>query len=95
MHVIGLFSPFMREAKEMTYEWEVPFVIDDARFRKTFGYTDRRGRCDDGRLGALTLWRPDLAFDRDLVQPRHASDELPDVDHRLGALGLFTLTVFG
>jgi len=38
LHIIGLFSPFMREAKEMTYEWEVPFVIDDARFRKTFGY---------------------------------------------------------
>jgi len=22
----------------MAYQWEVPFVIDDSRFRQTFGY---------------------------------------------------------
>lgn len=38
LQVAGLFSPFLREVKEMTYEWEVPFIIDDARFRATFGY---------------------------------------------------------
>jgi nucleoside-diphosphate-sugar epimerase len=34
----GLFSPFLREVREMTYQWEVPFVMDDTRFRETFGY---------------------------------------------------------
>ncbi len=36
---LGLFSPFMREMVEMTYQWEVPYVIDDAAFRATFGVT--------------------------------------------------------
>jgi hypothetical protein len=35
---LGLFSPFMREIVEMTYQWEAPFVLDDTRFRQTFGY---------------------------------------------------------
>jgi nucleoside-diphosphate-sugar epimerase len=34
---LGLFSPFMREVLEMTYQWELPYVIDDSRFRSTFG----------------------------------------------------------
>ncbi|AKU98884.1 Nucleoside-diphosphate-sugar epimerase [Labilithrix luteola] len=35
---IGLFDPFMREVAEMTYQWEVPFALDDSAFRRTFGY---------------------------------------------------------
>ncbi|WP_373048749.1 NAD-dependent epimerase/dehydratase family protein [Vulgatibacter sp.] len=35
--VAGLFSPMIREAKEMTYQWEGPFVLDDSRFRSAFG----------------------------------------------------------
>ncbi|WP_394834533.1 NAD-dependent epimerase/dehydratase family protein [Pendulispora rubella] len=34
----GVFDPFMREIVEMMYQWEVPFVLDDSRFRRTFGY---------------------------------------------------------
>jgi nucleoside-diphosphate-sugar epimerase len=37
LRAAGLFVPFMREVVEMTYQWEVPFVIDDARFRASFG----------------------------------------------------------
>lgn len=33
----GLFSPLIREAREMTYQWEGPFVVDDSRFRAAFG----------------------------------------------------------
>lgn len=33
----GLFVPFMRELAEMMYQWEVPFVVDDSRFRAAFG----------------------------------------------------------
>jgi nucleoside-diphosphate-sugar epimerase len=35
---VGLFSPMMREIPEMMYQWEVPYVIDDAQFRSVFGY---------------------------------------------------------
>lgn len=37
LRVAGLFSPFLREVAEMTYQWEVPFVVDDSRFREAFG----------------------------------------------------------
>lgn len=38
LKVIGLFNPTLREAAEMAYQWEVPFLVDDSRFVKTFGY---------------------------------------------------------
>ncbi|MGN6107514.1 MAG: NAD-dependent epimerase/dehydratase family protein [Kofleriaceae bacterium] len=34
---LGVFSPMMRELVEMVYQWEVPFVVDDTRFRTAFG----------------------------------------------------------
>jgi nucleoside-diphosphate-sugar epimerase len=37
LRAVGLFDPTVREVVEMTYQWETPFVIDDSRFRKTFG----------------------------------------------------------
>jgi len=37
LRAIGLVMPFMRELPEMAYQWEMPFVIDDARFRARFG----------------------------------------------------------
>ncbi|WP_394824649.1 NAD-dependent epimerase/dehydratase family protein [Pendulispora albinea] len=37
LRAMGVFVPFLREAVEMTYQWEVPFVLDDTRFRTTFG----------------------------------------------------------
>jgi nucleoside-diphosphate-sugar epimerase len=36
-HVAGVFMPVMREAAEMTYQWKVPYVLDDSRFRTAFG----------------------------------------------------------
>lgn len=36
---LGWFSPILREAREMAYQWEAPFVLDDARFRTTFGWS--------------------------------------------------------
>jgi nucleoside-diphosphate-sugar epimerase len=38
LRALGVFSPFMREVVEMTYQWELPYVLEDARFRATFGY---------------------------------------------------------
>lgn len=35
--LLGLFNPTLREMPEMLYEWEKPFVMDDSKFRRTFG----------------------------------------------------------
>jgi hypothetical protein len=37
LRAMGLFSSFMRETAEIAYQWDVPFVLDDARFRAAFG----------------------------------------------------------
>ena len=29
--------PILRELREMAYQWEEPFVVDDARFRARYG----------------------------------------------------------
>jgi nucleoside-diphosphate-sugar epimerase len=34
---VGLFQPMMRELAEMMYQWDVPYVLDDTKFRTTFG----------------------------------------------------------
>jgi hypothetical protein len=34
---IGLAVPLVREIEEMLYQWDEPFVINDARFRERFG----------------------------------------------------------
>lgn len=36
---LGLVNPLMREFKEMLYQWEKPFIVDDQRYRDTFGGT--------------------------------------------------------
>ena len=37
LSVIGLFTPIVREMKEMLYEFEEAYVVDDSRFRAAFG----------------------------------------------------------
>jgi len=37
LRAIGVFSPFMRELPELSYQWQMPFVIDDHKFRARFG----------------------------------------------------------
>jgi nucleoside-diphosphate-sugar epimerase len=37
LRVAGVFQPMLREMLEMTYQWEMPYVLDDSRFRRTFG----------------------------------------------------------
>ena len=34
---LGLFMPILRELREMAYQWEEPFEVDDARFRARHG----------------------------------------------------------
>ncbi len=35
--LLGLFMPILREVAEMLYQWDEPFVADDAAFRARFG----------------------------------------------------------
>lgn len=35
--VLGLFIPVMRELKETYYEFNEPFIVDDSKFKATFG----------------------------------------------------------
>lgn len=37
LSLLGLFVPEMRELKEMRYQWEAPYLVDDTRFREAFG----------------------------------------------------------
>jgi nucleoside-diphosphate-sugar epimerase len=48
MRSAGVFMPVLREVAEMMYQWQVPFVLDDSRYRATFG------------VGA-TPWEPAVA----------------------------------
>jgi nucleoside-diphosphate-sugar epimerase len=34
---LGLVVPLVREVREMAYQWEEPFVVDDGRFRARYG----------------------------------------------------------
>lgn len=36
--MLGLFVPEMREFEEMRYQWEAPYLVDDTRFRESFGF---------------------------------------------------------
>ena len=36
LSMVGLFVPIVREMKEMAYEFEEPYVVDDSRFRAAF-----------------------------------------------------------
>jgi hypothetical protein len=39
LKIASLVVPLLREIEEMMYQWEEPFVINDARFRARFGRT--------------------------------------------------------
>jgi nucleoside-diphosphate-sugar epimerase len=38
LRTAGVFSPLLREVAEMAYQWEQPYVVDDAKFRAAFGF---------------------------------------------------------
>lgn len=37
LRAAGLFVPVMRAVAEMSYQWDLPYVLDDSDFRRTFG----------------------------------------------------------
>ncbi len=36
---LGIFMPLLRELRETLYQWERPWLVDDTKFRTTFGAT--------------------------------------------------------
>jgi len=48
---MSVFMPVPRETREMGYQWEEPFVIDDSRFRERFGVMPE----DADRAAAATV----------------------------------------
>ncbi len=59
LSALGLAVPIVRELNEMRYQWEEPFVVDDARFRARFG--DRATPLDEAA-------RETVAFARSAVE---------------------------
>lgn len=37
VRAIGVFSPLVAAIAEMAYQWDIPYVVDDSAFRRTFG----------------------------------------------------------
>jgi nucleoside-diphosphate-sugar epimerase len=50
---VGVFQPIMRELAEMTYQWKQSYVVDDAKFRATFGFGATPW---DESITATTTW---------------------------------------
>jgi hypothetical protein len=48
---MSVFMPVLRETREMQYQWEEPFVINDARFRERFAVVPE----DADRAAAATV----------------------------------------
>ena len=53
LRVLGVFAPFMGELPEMAYQWQVPFVLDDSKFRARFAMTPTP---IDEQIAATVSW---------------------------------------
>ena len=53
LSMVGLFVPIVREMKEMAYEFDEPYVVDDSRFRAAFGANTTPL---DEAVGATVAW---------------------------------------
>lgn len=55
--VLGWFNPMMRELKEMLYQWEQPFIVDDSKFRKAFPDAAEPTSIEDGVAATVEWYR--------------------------------------
>ena len=53
LSMVGLFVPIVREMKEMAYEFDEPYVVDDTSFRAAFG---AQTTPLDEAVGATVAW---------------------------------------
>lgn len=56
MNLLALFVPMVREIKEMAYQWDEPFIVDDSRFRARFSMKPIR---EDEAARATVAWARD------------------------------------
>ena len=52
---LGIFMPLLRELRETLYQWERPWLVDDSKFRSTFGATATDP--DEGIRQSIDWWR--------------------------------------
>ena len=57
LNTLGLVVPMMREIKEMAYQWDEAFVVDDRRFRAAF---DMRPVAVDEAAKATVAWAKEV-----------------------------------
>jgi nucleoside-diphosphate-sugar epimerase len=55
LHVLALVSPPMRELKEMEFQRDRPYLVEDGRFREAFGMTHTE--LDEGLAATLDWYR--------------------------------------
>jgi nucleoside-diphosphate-sugar epimerase len=53
LRAVGVFQPMMREIAEMAYQWKQAYVVDDAKFRATFGFGATPW---DEQIGVTAAW---------------------------------------
>lgn len=53
LDALGLVVPMVREIKEMAYQWDEPFIVDDSRFRAAF---DHRPVAVEAAAQATVAW---------------------------------------
>lgn len=66
LRVMALFVPAVKELLEMRYQWQLPFVLDDSKFRSSFGAKAKATSLDDG-VAATVAW---LKASRPAAPPR-------------------------
>ena len=59
LSALGLVVPIVRELNEMAYQWDEPFLVDDARFRARFG--DRATPLDEAARETVAFARRAVA----------------------------------
>lgn len=61
LHAVGVFARFMGELPELAYQWKLPFVLDDSKFRARF---ELRPTPIDEQVATTVAW----AYDKLVAQ---------------------------
>ncbi len=78
--LIGLFHPILREMKEMLYEFEEPYIVDDSRFRQQFG---SQATPHVEAIQETVQWYLHKASNASLPRPAAVGDEHTGVLHHV------------
>jgi hypothetical protein len=53
--VLGVFTPVLREFKELSYQWDPEYFIDSSKFEKCFGFKPTTYQ-EGARQVVLAVW---------------------------------------